>query len=375
MVPGGELFGVSKRVKQPHSPIGKRAAGCPPALSRHVPLFMFMKKICDPSRPGVNDKQMAKRQPTKTRSASTKDSQLKKSSEWSLQKRIQEQGYRSLAEAWNLYKHQYEVHFERPMDEPEHAEFKKFRSVHARLTIPLPPKFSQKCSIYSNYVTDLKSKSHFDLLANLAGLKVEPRVRQRSHIHPYGKLSLPDDPFMSTKELEVLCGGPDIMGARLLYWCAVAENPRLYGYPPDFRADLGHRMFWYRTDAAGISQFNESLLKCMCDAQEQIWSLFKATSSCSQAFIRQNSSKFNRLTRLHQKVLCLLLDSPNWSIGFSDFDRELGPGKVTGTRSMVSEDTRKSRIRRCNHDLESVDLPYTLSTKNRHVVLECDTPG
>lgn len=373
MVPGGELLGVSKRVGQPDSKIGKRAAGCPPALSRHVPSFMI--KIGDPSRPGVNDKQMARRQPAKTRSTSTKDSKLKNSSEWSLQKRIQEQGYRSLLDAWNQYKHQYEVHFEEPMDEPEHSAFNKFRSKNARLTIPLPPKLQQMCSICSNFVTELNSNSRFDLLAAGANLKVEQRAKQRSRIHPYGKLLLPDDPFMGTEELEVVCGGPDIVGARLLYWCAVAENPRLYGYPPDFRADLGHRMFWYRTDAAGISQFNESLLQCMCDAQEQIWSLFKATSSSSQAFIQQNSSQFSQLTRLHQKVLCLLLDSPNGSIGFSDFDRELGSDKVTGISPLVSEDTRKSRIRRCNQNLESAGLPYTLSTKNRRVILTCDTPG
>jgi len=373
MVPGTELLGGYQSVLVSLiSRLGSTPQDAPcPSQARSL----IHEKMGDPSLPGVNDKQMARRQPAKTQSTSTKDSQVKNFTGWSLQKSFQEQGYQSSLEAFHQYQDQFENHFDRPMDEPEDSAFKKFRSKNARLTIPLPPKFPQTCSICSNFVTDLNSNSNFDLLANLADLKVEQRAKQRSRIHPYGKLLLPEDPFMSSKELELVCGGPDIMGARLLYWCAVAENPQLYGYPPEFHADLGHRMFWYRTDAAGISQFNESLLQCMCDSQEQIWSLFKATSSSSQAFIRQNSSKFNRLTRLHQKVLCLLLDSPNRSIGFSDFDRELGSGKVTGTRSMVSEDTRKSRIRRCNHDLESVDLPYTLSTKNRHVFLTCDTPG
>jgi hypothetical protein len=105
-------------------------------------------------------------------------------------------------------------------------EFRKLTKASYKLFIGLPEAGAQ------------------DLLGERAGLEYLKPVNQPSRLVRFRPEYPPEPPSLWTTDCEREIGGPHVLRARLLCWCAAAESPTEFGFPGDFFIRLLTQPVW-----------------------------------------------------------------------------------------------------------------------------------
>lgn len=87
-------------------------------------------------------------------------------------------------------------------------------------------------------VRALNKAEGLNALAQRAGLQRVQREAWPSDWIRWDPMPLPSIPVMTVNELAELCGGRHRVGARLLWWCAAAQDPQVFGYTALHRVRL-----------------------------------------------------------------------------------------------------------------------------------------
>jgi hypothetical protein len=118
------------------------------------------------------------------------------------------------------------------------------------------------------------------ILGERAGLQLLSPSEQPSELVRFRLLYPPDPPPLSELEYERKVGGPHVLGARLIWWCAAFESPEEFGFSGDFK--LWTEPIWAVDEATWTAKrvytvrANRGALLLIRDAASEVCRLFDA---------------------------------------------------------------------------------------------------
>ena len=98
------------------------------------------------------------------------------------------------------------------------------------------------CSDFVNALTKTGKQSILGTRAGLPQASLHERASPRIEFKP---VAVPDLPPLSCSEYETVVGGAHVLGARILWWCAAALEPKRFGYTPGFSRTVWTQPFWF----------------------------------------------------------------------------------------------------------------------------------
>lgn len=187
--------------------------------------------------------------------------------EWDWVEPIDDQA--ELDRQWEAYQHGLEeTSLGRRLshEEADHWRPSWLRSSRAFLHVA---EFRKLTSMAHRFYTELAEAGGEDLLGERAELERLTPVMQPSKLVRFKAEYPPDPPTLWTTEYERWVGGPHVVGARLVWWCAAAESPTEFGYPRDFFNRLLAQSIWTVIQDNTVMA-NRSAVSLMGDAASRI---------------------------------------------------------------------------------------------------------
>ena len=128
---------------------------------------------------------------------------------------------------------------------PEESQYVRSRWLRSQAMMRNFDEFNRLIDSCDRFVEELTKIGKQSILGTRAALK-----KATTHERPSPKIEFqpeftPHHPPLSNFEYETLVGGPHVLGARLLWWCAAATNPQKYGYSAGFSHQLWTEPLWF----------------------------------------------------------------------------------------------------------------------------------
>lgn len=140
--------------------------------------------------------------------------------------------------------------------------------------------FRQLLDVAYDFVVALTDAGGQRLLAERAGLSLLSRPAWPSDWVQFKGVDLPEPPPLAVAEYARCVGGPHVLGARLLWWCAAAKNPKDFDFVGSFTHLLRTQPFWVTTHGffGRSTRANPYPLSLM---REAAWALTRLATSGS----------------------------------------------------------------------------------------------
>jgi hypothetical protein len=124
-------------------------------------------------------------------------------------------------------------------EEYERAKWLRAQSVLRHLN-----EFGQLLSAAHAFFIELTNAGGQITLGERAQLQPASESERPSSLVQFQPANPPDPPPLDPVEYERQMGGPHVLGARLLWWCAAAKSPEPFGFTPGFSHKLWTQPIW-----------------------------------------------------------------------------------------------------------------------------------
>ena len=186
-------------------------------------------------------------------------------------------------ERWEKYLHDYGNYTNHRLSDAEEEDLRA-RWFRSDFIDRHSNKFDELAHASLRFFNELEKAGGQSVLgarARFSGL--ESSQYPHSQVH-FAVEDLPNASLLDIAEYEKAAGGPHVLGARLLWWCAAAKHPKSFNLPPDFSLRLRHEPMWAIPYAKGIKA-NPRPVELMKSAANKVCGLLKSvgTEAPSQA--------------------------------------------------------------------------------------------
>lgn len=167
-----------------------------------------------------------------------------------------------------------------------------------------------------------------ELLAQRANLKEIPAARWPSQLVHYPQAPLPS--CVTYGECEYCVGGPHVLGARLLWWCAAAKDPKAFDYSLDFRLRLWMLPIWTKLEE-GKGLANPKPIEAIIDAVDAVCANFTSIAADARAEPPANSpATAGGDTHTERMDNVFRLRAKTWDIWYQG--KQSSPGRLVGLK-------------------------------------------
>jgi hypothetical protein len=113
------------------------------------------------------------------------------------------------------------------------------------------------------FVVELTEAGGQRILGERAGLPLLKKSARPSEWIQFGPVLPPNPPPLQVSEYEEGAGGPHVLGARLLWWCAAAKHSKEFGFSRSFSQSLWTQPIWITSQGwvAEVNGYPISLIK------------------------------------------------------------------------------------------------------------------
>ena len=276
-----------------------------------------------------------------------------------------------------------DVKYHRELSDAEES-YEKSRWLRAQLMRRHLDEFRQLTDAALRFFLELTEAGGQCILGERARLPVLKRSEQPHSRIQFDHVNPPDPPPLSIDEYEQKVGGPHVLGARLLWWCAAAVAPTRFGYSRPFSQALWCQPIWVTDDSRG-TRSNDRPITLMKQAASKVCRLLEkapdnvATDQEKRETPENGPQEPNRFwwngsLAEFQRTPWLLLKCV-W-----DRPTEGTPGNLmkkvdestaldeVWSGAQKSESTLSRTVNRVNNHLEK--FPFTLRRKSGYFVLD-----
>ena len=256
-------------------------------------------------------------------------------------------------------------------------EYHWSRWFRSQAMIPNLDRFKLLTELSFSFIDELTRVRKQSILGTRAALGKATIHQRPSRNIEFKPESIPDDPPLDISQYEKLLGGPHVLGARLLWWCAAAKSPKQFGYSPGFSQELWSQPFWFldqkegrnfglRADQRPIILLQEAVAYCWENREASDTELPPADGPGPSNTFRWKGRQIKLTPQQSNLLVCL------WK----------RCGKPRDLSSVIDEawfekpNTTKNAVQTCisklNDLFSSAMIPFTISIENHQVVLQCD---
>jgi hypothetical protein len=250
--------------------------------------------------------------------------------------------------------------------------------VRARLMMRNLDAFDALVDVAHSFVEDLTREGGQRLLgvrANLAHLK---RSAQPSDWVQFGPAYPPSQPPLGVSDYERLVGGPHILGARLIWWCAGAKKPKNFGFSCRFPQLLAAQPIWVTTCGQGVSA-SQYPLQLMQETATDIVRLLTSDSSLEASKtddepIAQGDGPCEVNTFRYRDSFCSLTETSWQLLSFLWHKRQRRAYCDDAIDDLWGGDVSKAAVEtaacRINKIFRQNNIPFRVRVKSKFVFVE-----